>query len=203
HTQFTRDQAIRTPAFWTLSAITCWQGLFMTAFAFHLTSIGEAFDLTRIQAYSVFPAIGIVSALCAVFGGWVSDRIRLKWLLLLSIGGQLAASIALLLFDSQAGKWCFVLGYGLFAGFFGILLTVAWPRYFGREHLGAIAGFNQSLLVITSALGPYLFSLLYDLRQTYTPVFWVCVIVPLVFILPALTTKNPQTGQRKLPTEHR
>ncbi len=192
HTQFTRAQAIRTPAFWTLSAIACWQGLFMTAFAFHLTSIGAAFGLTRTQAYSVFPAIGIVSALCAVFGGWISDRIRLKWLLLLSIAGQIIASVALLAFGNPVGRLGFILGYGLFAGLFGILLTVAWPRYFGREHLGAIAGFNQSLLVVSSALGPYLFSLLYDLNQTYTPVIWVCLIVPLAFILPTLTTKNPQ-----------
>ena len=175
----------------------------MTAFAFHLTSIGAAFDLTRTQAYSVFPAIGIVSALCAVLGGWISDRIRLKWLLLLSIAGQLIAAMALLALDNHAGRLCFILGYGVFAGLFGILLTVALPRYFGREHLGAIAGFNQSLLVISSALGPYLFSLVYDLRQTYTPVFWGCVIVPLAFILPTLTTKNPQIRQWKMSAPDR
>lgn len=196
--QFTRAQAIRTPAFWTIVAITSWQGLFMTAFAFHLTSIGTAFDLTRDQAYAIFPVIGIVSALCAVVGGWISDKIRLKWLLLLSIAGQIMASVSLFAFDHGAGRFVFILGYGMFAGLFGILLTVAWPRYFGREHLGAIAGFNQSLLVISSALGPYLFSLLYDLKQTYTPVIWVCIIVPLVSIVPTLMVRNPQSQPRKL-----
>jgi len=197
HTQYTCAQAIRTKAFWTLAVIASWQGLFMTAFAFHLTSIGAAFDLTRTQAYAVFPLIGLVSALTAILGGWISDRIQLKWLLLVSIAGQVIASLGLFAFGHEAGRLLFVLGYGIFAGLFGILLTVAWPRYFGRDHLGAIAGFNQSILVISSALGPYLFSRLYDLKNTYTPVIWVCVLVPLAFIVPTLLMRNPQAQYQK------
>jgi OFA family oxalate/formate antiporter-like MFS transporter len=193
--QFTRAQAIRTMPFWAMSSVTSWQALFMTAFAFHLTSIGDAFGLTRHQAYAVFPLIGVVSALSAVLGGWISDRIELKWLFLASTLGQLIASVSLLAFGNETARYFFALGYGIFAGLFGVLLTVSGPRFFGREHLGAIAGFNQSLLVISSALGPYLFSLLYDVKQTYTPVTWVCLSMAILLIVPTLLMRNPQPTQ--------
>ncbi len=193
--QFTRAQAIRTMPFWAMSSVTSWQALFMTAFAFHLTSIGDAFGLTRHQAYAVFPLIGIVSALAAVLGGWISDRIKLKWLFLMSTAGQLIASASLLAFGSEMARYFFVLGYGIFAGLFGVLLTVSGPRFFGREHLGAIAGFNQSLLVISSALGPYFFSMLYDISQSYLPVTWVCLGMAILLIVPTFLMENPQSQQ--------
>jgi OFA family oxalate/formate antiporter-like MFS transporter len=39
-------------------------------------------------------------------------------------------------------------------GMFGIMANVTWPRFFGRGHLGAVAGFAMALNVAGTAVGP-------------------------------------------------
>jgi hypothetical protein len=54
--------------------------------------------------------------------------------------------------------WMVVLGNGLCGATLGTLASVTWPNFYGRRHLGAISGFNMSVTVFASAIGPWLFS---------------------------------------------
>ena len=46
--------------------------------------------------------------------------------------------------------------------------TVIWPNYYGRSHLGSIRGVATSGMMLSTALGPLPFALLYDLSGTYS-----------------------------------
>ena len=59
-----------------------------------------------------------------------------------------AVVFVVLLIAGSAGSW----------GSFPILISVAFARFFGRTHLGAISGASMAWLVWGSAIGPYLFS---------------------------------------------
>jgi cyanate permease len=189
---FTRAEALRTPAFWAYTLSTAWQALFMTAVGFHLTSLGEEQGLSREACYRVFPVIGMVSAGSALVGGWLSDRIRLRWLLITTVVCQVFSAIGLSGLASPGGRLVFVAGYSISAALFGLLLTTVWPRYYGRAHLGAISGLASSILVFASALGPFLFSAIRDAGGSYKPVFWTAAGVPLVLMVLTVFAKNPQ-----------
>jgi MFS family permease len=191
--QFTRKQAISTSAFWIYTLTNAWQALVMTAVTFHMTSIGAEFNLSSEQSYAFFPYIGLVSVAAAVITGFLSDYIRLKWLIQASIICQILTPIGLMELSHQGTQILFITSYGISAGLFGLLLTIVAPRFFGHKHLGAISGLTASTLVFTSALGPILFSTLRDFTGTYRHVMILSVIIPGLLFIGSLGLKNPQS----------
>jgi hypothetical protein len=57
-------------------------------------------------------------------------------------------------------------------------MGVIFANYYGRRHLGAIAGFSSTLLVAASALGPMPFGIARDLMGGYGPVLTTMAILP-------------------------
>ncbi|RKY09882.1 MAG: hypothetical protein DRP66_01100 [Planctomycetota bacterium] len=84
------------------------------------------------------------------------------------------------------------LGYGVTGGMWGIIFSVALPRFFGREHLGAISGLTMSICVLASAVGPWLFSRGYRQTDDYRTVIGLSMVIPAAIILMALKAENPQ-----------
>jgi cyanate permease len=72
------------------------------------------------------------------------------------------------------------------------LSGLVWPRFFGRERLGAISGLNMSLIVIASGIGPLLFGISKQWVNSYVPILIVSVIIPAVLAVLALKADNPQ-----------
>jgi len=190
--EFTRAEALRTPAFWAYTLGMAWQALFMTAVGFHITAMGQEQELTREACYRVFPVIGFLGAVSALVAGWVSDRVRLRWLLQTNLLCQMLSALGLIGLASPWGRALFITGYGVSAALFGLLLTAVWPRYYGRKHLGAISGLASSGLVFASAVGPFLFSFLHGLNGRYTPAYLVSAGVPLLLLFLAAFARNPQ-----------
>jgi len=192
--QFTRGETLRTVVFWTYSLVLAWQALFITAVSFHITSIGAEVGLDRNEALQVFIIVGIVSAATNVFIGWLSDYIRLKWILLVCIICQVITSLGLINFSNDISRYAFGIACGISGGCFGLLITVAYPRFFGREHLGAISGVTMFILVFASAVGPFMFSWLRDITENFQMAFIISAILPAVMFIPGLFAKNPQAN---------
>ena len=83
-----------------------------------------------------------------------------------------------------------IAGWGLSQGFFGPLATVAIPRLFGREHLGAIAGVQMSCLVVGSALGPAILASSRQFLGGYAPGLVACSALSIAAMAPALWTRK-------------
>ncbi len=190
--EFTRAQALRTRAFWVFSLLLAWQGLLITAVVFHLTALGAEHGLTRTQAYAVFLPMPLVSVTANFAGGWMSDRYRLKYLLFIMAAGQLLGTLGLMHFGGVAGRIGMIAGLGVSGGLFGVILTVAWPRFFGRLHLGAISGLNMSLVVFASALGPLMFSIVQARTQSFHQALALCLAMPILIALLGIRTESPR-----------
>lgn len=191
--EFTRSEAIKTVAFWGFSLMLGWQALFMTAVTFHITSLGAEAGLNRQQSYAVFPIIGFITLFITLGGGWLSDKIKLKKILIADSVFMITATVGLLMFSSFGGRTLFCFGYGFAGGLFGLLLTVSWPRYFGRKHVGALNGLTSSILVFASAIGPILFSGLRDLTGSFKAVIILSIILPSLLLWIVFKVRNPQS----------
>ncbi|MBN1511420.1 MAG: MFS transporter [Phycisphaerae bacterium] len=190
--EFTRSEAIRTLPFWAFNLGLASQALIVTALAFHIASLGEEAGLDRKQAYSVFlpmAAFGVVSNL---FAGWLSDRVRLKWLLAAMLLMQAVGTFGLSEFGHFRGRALLVIGYGIGGGLFATIATVTWPRFFGREHLGAISGVNMSVMVFASAIGPVWFSAGQTLSGGYHAIILASLLMPAALVFLSLRAENPQ-----------
>jgi cyanate permease len=190
--EFTRAEALGTLSFWAFSLGPASAGLIMTAFFFHLTDLGGELGMSRDEVYAsiiFFPFINIPTNFIA---GWLCNHIRIKWLLCIMMLAEAVGVLGMLNFNEPLGHAMLIGGFGVTGGLFGTLLTVAFPRFFGRAHLGAISGVNMSLMVFSSAIGPYFFSVCRDWSGSYRLPELLCLVLPLVVFIMALKAENPQ-----------
>jgi len=84
-----------------------------------------------------------------------------------------------------------VIGMGCGGGFFGPLSTVAFPRYFGRVHLGAIGGAQMMVTVLATAVGPALLALAREGLGTYSPALYASAGLTVIVLFVGLRSRNP------------
>nr|WP_319400850.1 MFS transporter [uncultured Carboxylicivirga sp.] len=187
---FTLSEAIKTRSFWMYALTLSFHSFFVTGFTFHVVSIfGEA-GYDRDAAIAIFIPITIVSTIVSFVGNIISDWIKLKVLLYTMISGALLATLGLIILESTAGYYMVIVGFGFTGGLFAVLMSLVWPRYYGRQHLGAISGKAMSMLVMGSAAGPYLFSLSFNLSNQYGTISYLALAF-LLFIAIGSIKANP------------
>jgi hypothetical protein len=76
---------------------------------------------------------------------------------------------------TQVMMWATAMGLG--GGIMTVLFFSAWPRLFGRMHLGQIQGAAQALTVLASALGPLLLAWCVEWSGSYSAMFRVLASV--------------------------
>ncbi|MBE0478982.1 MFS transporter [Candidatus Aerophobetes bacterium] len=190
--QFTRAKSIRTRAFWAFSSGFAISGFIFTAITFHITSIGQEFGLDRSQVYFIFLILPFFSVSASFIGGWLSSRIKHKWLLMAMMGAVILGSIGALTLHQLAGQGLFALGFGTANGLFGVLTIVVWPHFFGHKYLGSISSLSMSIGIFGSALGPFVFSAGYEIAGSYKQVLAACLLAPAIMLLIAPKADNPQ-----------
>ena len=190
--EFTREEAVSDYSFWIFNAAFCFWALFGTAFTFHATSIGDEYGFTRERIINLFVPIAATSVVTNLIFGAINARMRLKFLLLIMNLGCIAAATGMLHLNHTGGEVAYVLGNGIASGGFVSLSGIIFPRFYGREHLGAISGVSMSAMVIGSGLGPLLFGACHHFADSYRLILIVSAIIPAVLALLSLRADNPQ-----------
>ena len=190
--QFTLQEARRTVPFWLFALPLAIYAQYITGFSFHLISIFETSGMDREMALSVFIPISFLSVCISFAGGWISDRIKLKYLLYFILTGELIALVSLGYLNKGIFYYGFILGHGMANGLYNVLMTVTWPRFYGRQYLGRITGFVMSLIVFASAFGPVFFSFSYTRFGSYGYASLALAVIVLVLLIFAHKGINPQ-----------
>ncbi|MGB3491916.1 MAG: MFS transporter [Elainellaceae cyanobacterium] len=189
---FSRSEALRTLAFWAVTLALASQALTITGITFHIVDIGASAGLARTQTVALFLPIAIFSTLTGYLIGLMSDRVPLKFLFLAMMVVEAVGIASMAHLDSAVLQWVAIAGLGMSGGCFGTLSTVSMPRYFGRQHLGAIVGVEMMSLVIASAIGPSLLALFKQVFDSYQLGLYLCAAIPLTIIVPLVLSANPQ-----------
>ena len=190
--QFTLKEARSGLTFWLFVLPSAIYAMFITGYVFHLVSVfGEA-GINKEHALSVFIPISMISVVLAFIGGWISDRIKLQYLLYLMLGGLMVALIALANINTGFYYYAFIIGSAIPSGMYNVLLSVTWPRFYGRDHLGKITGFVMAIIVFFSALGPIVFSLSHSHLGSYSYAIYGLLGIILVISAISFKARNPQ-----------
>lgn len=180
---YTLKEASRTYSFWVFNLTLAMFALYSTAYTFHVESLFSTVGMTKSDAISIFVPAGVISVGIQIVASWLSDYIKLRYLLLVEQIGLIASMLALSMLSPE-NKWIFIVGNGLMMGIFGVLTAITWPRFFGLKHLGAISGFALSWSVAGSAIGPYFFSKSLDLSGTYATGALICLgVTAILFVM--------------------
>lgn len=190
---FTRRQAVRTLAFWAVAFALSTQALVLTGVTFHIVDLGASAGLDRGEAVAIFLPLAVVSTASGLLGGAAGDRLPVRSLIVVMMVGNALGLIGAA--DLAERSWLAVAGFGISSGVFGPLSTIAFPRFFGRRHLGAIVGVEMMTLVVASALGPSLLATSRSVFGGYEPALYACLA------LPTLTTVLASLFRRPSPPE--
>jgi len=196
---FTVSEAIRTPAFWTLSGVTFMGGAISTALIFHNTSLLGEQGLSSTQAAAVFIPQLVGSVVCSFGIGALTDRLPAAPLLLFA-GGMLGLG-AFLSTMASPGVMAAIYGVvlGSASGSIGALSGALYPKWFGVDHIGSIKGLASTAGVIASAVGPLILALGNDAAGSYEPVVIGCALAAalmaaVAFIVPTPTRQPQEAG---------
>jgi sugar phosphate permease len=188
---FTLKQARATYPFWVFASSLFLAGLVITAYTFHIVSIFESGGMSRAQAVRVFLPAAAVAVVVEFVGSWVSDYIKIKYLAIVQLAGCAILSVSLARIGPGAAYVGVILGHGMMQGMFGVLSNVTWPRFFGRAHLGAIAGFATACTVVGTSVGPAFFSLVMDATGRYSLAGYIVGALALVVAVGAFRADRP------------
>ena len=188
----TRAEALRTRAFWVLTASLALQGMVLTGITLHIVDVGAEAGLDRTAAVSLFLPMAVVSTAAGALVGWLADRMQIRTLVLSLLGWEAVGFAASAHLGDPAGFWLAALGLGVAGGHFSVLSAVGHPRFFGLRHLGAIAAASMTTVVVGSALGPSALALSRAALGSYQPALYTAALLPLWVGLFALAPLHPR-----------
>ena len=187
----TLAQAQRTITFWLfISGGFCVASL-STGLVFHHYSIMAENGVARLEAATVFIALGFIVAGANFTTGFLVDRMPPRFLL---SAAQLFLVAALATATTTSGPVSlYVYGalLGLTQGMSGALGGTVYAYYFGREYIGTIKGFATTTSVAASAFGPLLFAVGFEQMGRYAPILLISAMFPLSVALLAPFIKPP------------
>ena len=192
--EFTAGEAIRTRTFWIFVSGLALNGLIGTGVSFHIIGIAAAQGIAREAAVNVFLPAAIFHIGTTLLIGSFAERLKMKHVLAFMIFTQLLSLLGVFYFSDPFWRWCFIIGSGCAWGSFGVLINVPWARFYGRKHLGAVNGWVTGATVVTSALGPYLFGLSYELTGAFSIAIIFCALFCPIVLGLSFMASNPQAA---------
>lgn len=194
----TRSEALRTPTFWIVAAGAMSVAMLSTALFFHMVSIFADNQLPATVAATVYAPISVTTALVTLTSGALLNRISVRYAL---AAGLFLLALAMGLVQVLSSVFLALL-YGVILGasmgLFRIVSSVAWAHYFGRRHLGAIAGTASTIMIIGAAIGPIPLGVARDVLGSYNLALTILALIPALLGVVSLVwlgrEKRLQTG---------
>ncbi len=166
------QQAMRHRTYWImLTAAAVW-ALIGTGLVFHVETIFQHQGLGNADSARALRFLALGMATMQILGGLLADRLATRYLLVTSIG-LIAISCTILALGNVA---LFTTGYAIYGGAQGLMTIVActaWPRFFGRAHLGKIRGTSLTAAIAGSSVGPLIMGVSTDYLDGFTPALWL------------------------------
>lgn len=184
-------EAVRTPAFWTLTSVSFAAGAISTALTFHNTDLLGEQGLNKTQAAAIFIPMLVGSASASFVIGWLTDRMPARPLMffasmMLAVGSFLSTTASPGLSAAAYG-----LALGIAGGSVGALSGALYPKWFGVNHIGSIKSIASTANVGASAIGPLILSIGNDVADSYEPVVIGCALVSIAIAVAALLVPTP------------
>jgi MFS family permease len=189
--QFTRAEAIRTPAFWGLTFAF---GIQM----FSMATIG-VFRIPHFQDQGIsdtlvswvgpmdgITAVVMALAMAAFVVRFGAQRMAVSGFLLLAVNNVLMVLTKepIVMFISGAA-------WGFSLAILGVMQNTIWADYFGRRNLGSIRGFSFMAILAFSAVGGPITGFVGDATGSLVIIWWATAAALTVSALVIMATPKP------------
>lgn len=187
----TLSEARRTSAYWLLLYCLLVPAMLNTGITFHIVSILGERGLSPTVAATTLSIVAIVGFPSTLIAGYIYDRIKIRYILIATFIFYFFILVWLQNVDTLSKSIIYGVSLGIMMGFFGVMVNIVGPNYFGLDYLGSIRGSMQAALLFGTAFGPLPIGLAYDYFGGYTEILWIILIFPALAVIASWFTGLP------------
>jgi len=177
--QFTLSQALRLPAFWTLSISMALRHMVTEGVSVHFVILLVDRGWGMEAASGLLGVSALIGAPARIGMGWLGDLVD-KRKLIIGLLFSLAVSVFLMGWTATPAIFTpFMVVYSLAYGGLASLQEPIRADYFGTKAFATIQGVSRTVITIGTFAGPILAGYLYDRTQSYTLAFTIFAAVSL------------------------
>jgi MFS family permease len=175
-TGLTPRQGLSSPALYILLFASLCGTLAGVALLMNLVPILIASGLARPDAVKVAGLIGLASIVGRITGGWLMDRISVRWIAVVAALSSVIFPIALLISPGVLSVAALtVIIHGLIGGVKMNAIVYLTGSHMGMRSFGLFYGAMSMAISIAAGLAPMLANHVYDATRSYEPVLWATV----------------------------
>ena len=176
---FTLRQALRTSAFWFITAATAIRVIVLSAVNVHYVALMVWTGMTPQRAAVFLAAQAFMALPSHILFGWLGDKMNKPKLM---AGCMLSALASMILLGVLKTEWAILLFSALFSTVESTF-PVNWSTvgdYFGRKNFAKIRGSMSFVSTWGSVIGPVAAGYVYDRTQSYELLIWSSAALLLV-----------------------
>jgi len=190
----TARQALRTPAFWLLTAATALSGMTIGAVMLHLYPALLDAGIPKGLAASAIPVMTLISAGARLLLGWLGDRYDKRRIIAATWVLQAVGLVILAHVTSPLWLIPWLATYSIGYGGAIPLRPALQGDFFGRRSFASIQGLMSAAQVGPGVAAPVLAGWIYDVSGTYYLAFMALAGLTLLAIPILLLARAPGRG---------
>jgi cyanate permease len=191
---WTRQKALRSPAFWSVAAPFALALMAQVGFLVHQIALLEP-AIGRTAAGLAIAVLTIAAVIGRLVLGAFNLRLDLRWVTALLLLGQAAALFAMTQTTNAAHLFIACAVFGLSAGNLMSLPAMIVQREFEAASFGLLIGLSTAIGQFTYAFGPGLLGVVRDATGSYTAPLALCMLLEIVaaglIVTPRLSGSRP------------
>ena len=188
----TIQQALRTPAFYILSAGMFTLSMLVTSLHFFQVSIFSNQGLDAQIASMAFPISAVTMVFCMPIIGKMLDRFPTQWIFSGGLVVMASSLISVTFVQDLPTAIIYAMIFGLNNATTMTFFSFMYAHYFGRKHLGSIQGTGQMIGVIGASLGPLPLGIALDVFGSFEPMLLGLALLPATMAVVALFLRAPK-----------
>jgi sugar phosphate permease len=173
---FTLRQALRTSAFWFITAGTAIRVIILSAINVHYVALMVWTGMSQQRAAVFLAAQAFMALPSHLFFGWLGDKVSKPKLMATCM---LLATASMILLGNNHSEWAILVFTALFSAVESTF-PVNWStvgEYFGRKNFAKIRGSMSFVSTWGSVIGPVAAGAIYDRTQSYDILIWACAVL--------------------------
>ena len=195
---YTCQEALRTKSFWLITMGHACSSIVIITLMVHLGPMltDRGFSLQAVGwIVALYTGVGAVFTLV---GGYIGDRVPIRWALFGFSVVQSSAVIVLLEADTGPGAYLFAVLLGIGFGGRAPLTTAIRGVYFGRRAFASIMGVSMIPMNIMLLVAPLFAGIMFDKVGSYEIPFVTIAVISFIgaalFLFLGDPVKSPNTG---------
>ena len=193
---FTVREAVRTVAFWGITAAHGFSAIASVTIAVHIVPAMTDIGMSLPQAGTVVLTYGVSGGISQVAAGFLGDRLPKQPLICISVAIQGLGMLVAATIMTFTGAYIFAVLYGIGLGARVPLLTAIRGDFFGRRSFATIMGVSQVPMNIAMVGAPIAAGYLFDTLGNYTIAFLALAMFNFVGAGMILISRKPAVPQR-------